>query len=175
MSRTLRMFVMGQSPRPDVEAHILLAAPDIRIRVEGVLDGMSRDQIAQHELPRSAADALFTTLSSGKTVTVAKAALVTQLLAKLEIGGPALLWSPTAFRKLPRRDDFVPPADLLTAMVDVLLPRNAGSHRSAAAAASNAGQGTIAAGRARRRKGACPTLRSRRDRCSGIPACCRKA
>jgi protein AroM len=122
MSRTLRVFVIGQSPRPDVAAQILLADPVIRVRVEGALDGMSRDQIASQAPPRSGADSLFTTLSAGETVTVAKAAVVARLLAKLEIGGPALLWSTIAFRELPRRDDFVQPADLLTAMVDVLLP-----------------------------------------------------
>jgi protein AroM len=82
MSRTLRVFVIGQSPRPDVEAQILLADPVIRVRVEGALDGMSRDQIASQAPPRSGADALFTTLSAGETVTVAKAAVVARLLAK---------------------------------------------------------------------------------------------
>lgn len=48
--------------------------------------------------------------------------MVARLAAKLEVGGPALLWSTTAFRDLSRRDDFVQPADLLTAMVDVPLP-----------------------------------------------------
>jgi protein AroM len=50
MSRTLPVFVIGQTPRPDVEAEMLLAAPDVGIRVEGALDGMSRDQIARQAL-----------------------------------------------------------------------------------------------------------------------------
>jgi protein AroM len=122
MSRTLQVFVIGQSPRLDIEAQVALVARDAKISVEGVLDGMSLEQIADRVVPESDRDAVFATLSSGDTVTVSKQMVTTRLSAKLETGGPALLWSTASFQDLPRRHDFVQPAELLTMMIDVLLP-----------------------------------------------------
>jgi len=123
MSRTLQVFVIGQSPRLDIEAQVALVARDTKISVDGVLDGMSLEKIADRVVPESDRDAVFATLSSGDAVTVSKQMVTTRLSAKLETGGPALLWSTASFQDLPRRHDFVQPADLLTMMIDVLLPK----------------------------------------------------
>ena len=72
MKRTLRVFVIGQSPKPEIEAQIVLAAFGLSLRLEGALDGMTREQIATQAAPRSDADILITVLHSGETVTISK-------------------------------------------------------------------------------------------------------
>ena len=47
----MRVFVSGQSPRPEVEAEIAAAAPGLAIQLEGALDGMTRDEIASQRAP----------------------------------------------------------------------------------------------------------------------------
>jgi hypothetical protein len=102
MSRTLQVFVIGQSPRLDIEAQVAPVARDAKISVEGVLDGMSLEQIADRVVPESDRYAVFATLSSGDTVTVSEQMVTTRLSAKLETGGPALLWSTASFQDLLR-------------------------------------------------------------------------
>lgn len=46
----MRLFVIGQSPRPEVEAEIAAAAPGLAIQLEGPLD-MTRDEIASQRAP----------------------------------------------------------------------------------------------------------------------------
>jgi protein AroM len=122
MRRVLRVLVIGQSPQPEIEAQIALAAFGISLRLEGALDGMTREQIATQAAPRSDADTLFTVLPSGETVTISKEVVTARLKARLEDTGPALLCSTRVFQGLPRRGNIVQPSDLLNAMVDVLLP-----------------------------------------------------
>ncbi|MFN7633602.1 MAG: AroM family protein, partial [Acetobacteraceae bacterium] len=38
----LRVLVIGQSPRPDIEAEITAAVPGVAILLQGALDGWSR-------------------------------------------------------------------------------------------------------------------------------------
>ncbi len=118
----MRVFVIGQSPRPDIEAEIAAAVPGIALRVEGALDGMSRERIAAEAAPRSDADALFTVLPSGETVTISKRFVSGRLAARLAEGGPALLCCTGAFHGLPRRADIVQPSEVLNGLADSLLP-----------------------------------------------------
>ena len=122
MRQMLRVFVTGQSPQPEIEAQIALAAFDLALRLEGALDGMTREQIATQAAPRSDADTLFTVLPSGETVTISKEVVTARLTTRLDDTGPALLCSTRVFQGLPRRGNIVQPSDLLNAMVDVLLP-----------------------------------------------------
>jgi protein AroM len=122
MKRTLRVLVIGQSPQPEIEAQIALAAFGLSLRLEGALDGMTREQIARQAAPRSVADTLFTVLPSGEAVTISKKIVTAWLTERLEDTGPTLLCSTRAFKELPRRGNIVLPSDLLNAMVDVLLP-----------------------------------------------------
>ena len=59
MSRKLRVFAIGRSPRRDIEAQICFTIPTI----ERALEDMCRDQIATLAGPRSDADALCAALS----------------------------------------------------------------------------------------------------------------
>jgi hypothetical protein len=67
MSRTLRVLVTGQSPRPDVEAQVTLEAPGIEFRLSGTLDGMSRADINGSAWRCSDADILPAKLASGRS------------------------------------------------------------------------------------------------------------
>jgi protein AroM len=122
MNRTLRVLVTGQSPRPDIEAQIVREAPGLEIRLAGALDGVSPAEISASTWRCSEADTLFARLASGETTPVARGLVADRLAAGLQTRGGTLVWSTTSFRSLPRHDDVVRPADLLTAMIDVLLP-----------------------------------------------------
>jgi protein AroM len=122
MSRTLRVLVTGQSPRPDVEAQVALEAPGVECDLAGVLDGMSRADIKGSTQRCSDADILPARLASGEITPVARGLVADRLSASLQTRRPTLLWSTASFLTLPRYDDVVRPADLLTAMIDVLLP-----------------------------------------------------
>jgi protein AroM len=76
MRRTLRVLVVGQSPQPEIEAQIALAAFGLSLRLEGALDGMIREQIATQAAPRSDADTQFTVLPSGEAVTISKEVVI---------------------------------------------------------------------------------------------------
>ncbi len=121
MRPTLRVFVIGQSPRPEVEAEVAAAAPGITLRLEGALDGMPRERIATLAAPRDDADALFTVLPSGETITLSKTFVAARLAARLHDGGPALLCCTGAFSGLPRRADIVQLASVLNAVAAALL------------------------------------------------------
>jgi protein AroM len=122
MNRTLRVLVTGQAPRPDIEAQIALEAPGLEFRLEGALDGMSLAEINASARRCSEVDILFTRLASGETTQIARGLVADRVTASLQTGSTTLLWSTTPFRSLPQYDDVVRPADLLTAMIDVLLP-----------------------------------------------------
>lgn len=122
MTPTLRVLVIGQSPRPEVEAQIAAAVPGVTLRLEGALDGMTREQIATETAPRDDADALFTVLPSGETVTISKAVVTARLANRLVDGGPALLCCTGAFKGLPLRADIVQPSAVLNGLATSLLP-----------------------------------------------------
>jgi protein AroM len=114
MNRTLRVLVTGESPRPDIETQIALEVPGAEICIAGALDGMSRAEINASTWRCSDTDILFTRLASGEIARVARGLVADRLSVSLQTRGPTLLWSTTAFRSLPRHDDVVQPADLLT-------------------------------------------------------------
>lgn len=77
-------LVVGQSPRPEVEAVIRdLADGAVDLDLRGCLDGLSRAQIDAIP-PESDADTLFTRLPNGDGVTISKRHVVAHGTAKLE-------------------------------------------------------------------------------------------
>jgi protein AroM len=113
------VLVIGQAPRPDLEAEIAAAAPGLPVTLRGALDGLSRAKIAALP-PRNDADTLFTLLPSGEGVAISKAA-VTERLARLIPDGPALLACTGAFKGLPERLGLVFPSAVLNALAEALL------------------------------------------------------
>jgi protein AroM len=119
----LRVLVIGQSPRPEVEAEVAFAVPGLDFVLEGALDGMSRQEIARDAAPRDDADTLFTILPSGEAVTLSKSVVAARLAEKLVTGGPALLCCTGTFPGLPRRADLVQPSEVLNGLAAALLPQ----------------------------------------------------
>jgi protein AroM len=119
----LPVFVIGQAPRPDLEAEIAAAAPGLRIALRGALDGLTRAEIAAIA-PRDGADTLFTMLPSGEGVAISKAAVTQRLRAMLmETHGAILLACTGSFKGLPERPDLVQPSAVLIGLAEALLPR----------------------------------------------------
>lgn len=119
----LPVFVIGQAPRPDLEAEIAAAAPGLKVALRGALDGMTRQEIAAIP-PRDGADTLFTLLPSGEGVSISKAAVTTRMRAMLDATrGPVLLACTGTFKGLPERPDLVQPSAVLNGMAEALLPR----------------------------------------------------
>jgi protein AroM len=120
---TLRVLVIGQSPRPDVEAEITAAAPGVPIALQGGLDGWTREQIAAIP-PEYDADALFSILPSGEKVVISKKAVTTRFVELLrDARGPTLIACTGAFHGLPERPDIVFPSAVLNGLADSLLRR----------------------------------------------------
>lgn len=119
----LRVLVIGQSPRPDVEAEITAAVPGLPIALQGGLDGWTREQIATIP-PGYDADALFSILPSGEKVVISKKA-VTKRFADLlrDARGPTLIACTGAFDGLPERADLVFPSAVLNGLAESLLRR----------------------------------------------------
>ncbi len=119
----LPVLVIGQAPRPDLEAEIAAAAPGLRVALRGALDGMTRQEIAAIP-PRDGADTLFTMLPSGEGVAISKAMVTGRMRALLaETPGPVLLACTGAFKGLPERPDLVQPSAVLNGLAEALLPR----------------------------------------------------
>lgn len=77
-------LVVGQSPRPEIEAEIrALADGPIDLDLRGALDGLSRAEIDAIQ-PESDADTLFTRLPNGDGVTISKRQVVAHGTAQLE-------------------------------------------------------------------------------------------
>lgn len=119
----LRVLVIGQSPRPDVEAEITAAVPGLPIALQGGLDGWTREQIATIP-PEYDADALFSILPSGEKVVISKKA-VTKRFGELlrDARGPTLIACTGAFEGLPERADLVFPSAVLNGLAESLLRR----------------------------------------------------
>jgi protein AroM len=109
MKPTLHVFVIGQSPRPEVEAEIASAAPGVTVRLQGALDGMSREQIATEAAPRDDADTLFTVLPTGETTTISKAAVTARLVARLRDTAPSSEVASTSDVKRPLEHEMLEP------------------------------------------------------------------
>lgn len=116
----LPVFIIGQAPRPDLEAEISAAAPGLRFQLRGALDGVPRSEI-DRLTPREDADALFTVLPGGDTVTISKFA-VTQRLAGMLPDGPALIACTGTFKGLPPHRGLIQPSAVLNALAGALLP-----------------------------------------------------
>lgn len=70
--RRMGVVVIGQSPRPSMEAEIsAVLSPGTTIELRGALDGMSRGEIDAIP-PTEGADALFTLLPNGDNVRISK-------------------------------------------------------------------------------------------------------
>ena len=123
MHATLRVLIIGQSPRPEIEAQIAAAVPGLSMTIEGALDHMSREELARDAAPRSDADTLFTVLPDGDTTTISKEVVTASLAKKLQGGGPTLLCCTGAFKDLPQRADLVQPSAVLNALAQALLPQ----------------------------------------------------
>jgi protein AroM len=119
----LPVFVIGQAPRPDLEAEIAAAAPGLDVALRGALDGLSRAEIAAIP-PRDGADTLFTMLPSGEGVAISKAEVTRRMRALLEATpGPVLLACTGTFKGLPARPGLVQPSSVLNGLAEALLPR----------------------------------------------------
>jgi protein AroM len=119
----LPVFVIGQTPRLDLEAEIAAAAPGLKIAMRGALDGLSRAEIADVR-PRDGHDTLFTMLPSGEGVAISKAAVTARMRGMLEeTQGPVLLACTGTFKGLPERPDLIQPSAVLNGMAEALLPQ----------------------------------------------------
>lgn len=83
-------LVVGQSPRPEVEAELRrVLGPGVTLDLRGALDGLSRGEIDRLG-PSGEGDALFTRLPSGESVRLSKVAVTRHgaaRLAELESAG----------------------------------------------------------------------------------------
>ena len=119
----LPVFVIGQTPRLDLEAEIAAAAPGLKIAMRGALDGLSRAEIADVR-PRDGHDTLFSMLPSGEGVAISKAAVTARMRGMLEeTQGPVLLACTGTFKGLPERPDLIQPSAVLNGMAEALLPQ----------------------------------------------------
>jgi protein AroM len=119
----LPVFVIGQAPRPDLEAEIAAAAPGLAVVLRGALDGMTRQEIAAMP-PRDGADTLFILLPGGAGVAISKAAVTERMRTMLAATqGPVLLACTGRFKGLPERPELVQPSAVLNALAEALLPR----------------------------------------------------
>jgi protein AroM len=119
----LRVLVIGQSPRPDLEAEIAAAVPGLRVALQGALDGWTREEIAAIP-PEHDADALFSILPSGEKVVISKQAVTARFAGLLrDARGPTLVACTGAFHGLPERADLVFPSAVLNGLAESLLPR----------------------------------------------------
>ena len=78
----LGILVMGQSPRPEVEAELGRLLPGVALEQRGCLDGLDANGIAAIA-PKGGESALFTRLPSGQGVTLSKKAVVARGAAQL--------------------------------------------------------------------------------------------
>lgn len=125
--RTLGICVIGQAPRPDTEATFRSFLPaGTAFAMTGCLDGLSRHEIADLA-PADDADALYTRLPDGDTVTISKAAVVERApgaLARLrEAGADVIVFNCTgAFPPLPGDAGVVFPSRLLNGVGAAMVP-----------------------------------------------------
>lgn len=126
--RRMGVVVIGQSPRPSVQAEIAaVLSPGVAIELRGALDGMSRDEIDAIP-PLDGADALFTLLPNGDNVRISKRAVegrANAQLARLKQDGidVAMLACTGKFPNLAPEGLVILPSAVLHRMVEAVLPR----------------------------------------------------
>ncbi|MGJ4916881.1 AroM family protein [Bradyrhizobium sp. HKCCYLRH2060] len=122
------VVVIGQSPRPAIEAEIAaVLSPGTTIELRGALDGMSRGEIDRIP-PVDGADALFTLLPNGDNVRISKKAVegrANAQLAKFRQDGidVAMLACTGKFPNLAPEGLVILPSAVLHKMVEAVLPR----------------------------------------------------
>lgn len=126
--RRMGVVVIGQSPRPAIEAEIAaVLSPGTTIELRGALDGMSRGEIDRIP-PVDGADALFTLLPNGDNVRISKKAVegrANAQLAKFRQDGidVAMLACTGKFPNLAPEGLVILPSAVLHKMVEAVLPR----------------------------------------------------
>lgn len=126
--RRMGVVVIGQSPRPSVQAEIAaVLSPGVTIELRGALDGMSRDEIAAIP-PLDGADALFTLLPNGDNVRISKRAVegrANAQFARLRQDGidVAMLACTGKFPNLAPEGLVILPSAVLHRMVEAVLPK----------------------------------------------------
>ncbi|MEJ0069883.1 MAG: AroM family protein [Pseudomonadota bacterium] len=124
----LGVVVIGQAPRPDVEAELrLVLGPALTIELVGALDGLSRAEIDRLP-PHGSDDTLFTKLPSGDGVVISKTAVTRGIQAALDRFADrgidvTLICCTGAFKGLVPRGPIVFPSAVLTSLAGALLPQ----------------------------------------------------
>jgi protein AroM len=123
----LGVVVIGQSPRPDVEAELRLVLGSAQeIELVGALDRLSRAEI-DRLTPDGSDDTLFTKLPSGEGVVISKQAVTRGAQAALDRFAAqgtdiTLMCCTGAFTGLVSRGPVVFPSAVLTSLAGALLP-----------------------------------------------------
>jgi len=126
--RRMGVVVIGQSPRPSMQAEIAaVLSPAVTIELRGALDGMSRDEINAIP-PLDGADALFTLLPNGDNVRISKKAVegrANAQLARFKQDGieVAMLACTGKFPNLTADGLVILPSAVLHRMVEAVLPK----------------------------------------------------
>lgn len=126
--RRMGVVVIGQSPRPTMQAEIAaVLSPGIAIELRGALDGMSRAEINAIP-PVDAADALFTLLPNGDNVRISKKAVESRAnaqLARFKQNGidVAMLACTGKFPNIAPGGLIILPSAVLHRMVEAVLPK----------------------------------------------------
>src|SRR5579872_994143 len=124
----LGVVVIGQAPRPEIEAELRLVLGDApAIELVGALDGMSRAAI-DRLTPDGSDDTLFTKLPDGDGVVISKQAVARGAQARLDAFAArgidvALMCCTGAFNGFAARGPVVFPSAVLTSLAAALLPR----------------------------------------------------
>lgn len=122
------VVVIGQSPRPSVEAEIAaVLSPGMEIELRGALDGMTRAEIDTIP-PIDGYDALFTLLPNGDAVVISKKEVEKRADAQLarfrEEGlGVVMLACTGKFPNLAPEGLVIMPSVVLHNMVEAVLPK----------------------------------------------------
>jgi protein AroM len=126
--RRMGVVVIGQSPRPSMEAEIAtVLSSGTSIELRGALDGMSRAEIDAIP-PVDGADALFTLLPNGDNVRISKKAVegrANAQLARFKREGidVAMLACTGKFPNLAPEGLVILPSAVLHRLVEAILPR----------------------------------------------------
>jgi protein AroM len=126
--RRMGVVVIGQSPRPSMEAEIAtVLASGTSIELRGALDGMSRAEIDAIP-PVDGADALFTLLPNGDNVRISKKAVEGRANAQLarfrqEGIDVAMLACTGKFPNLAPEGLVILPSAVLHRLVEAVLPK----------------------------------------------------
>ncbi|MGJ4946191.1 AroM family protein [Bradyrhizobium sp. HKCCYLS1011] len=126
--RRMGVVVIGQSPRPSMQAEIAaVLSPAVTIELRGALDGMSRNEIDAIP-PLDGADALFTLLPNGDNVRISKKAVegrANAQLARFKQEGidVAMLACTGKFPNLAADGLVILPSAVLHRMVEAVLPK----------------------------------------------------